>query len=49
MGRYSDPKAAEYLTRILIERRDKIAAHWLSREEALAARTASTPTADAAR
>ncbi len=41
MGRYSDPRAAEYLTRILIERRDKIAARWLTPEEAVAARAAS--------
>ena len=29
MGRYTDPRAAEYLTRILIERRDKIIRRWL--------------------
>jgi len=28
-GRYSDPRAAEYLARVLIERRDKIARRWL--------------------
>jgi hypothetical protein len=28
-GRYSDPRAAEYLTRTLIARRDKIVARWL--------------------
>jgi hypothetical protein len=28
-GKYSDPRTSEYLTRILIERRDKIARHWL--------------------
>lgn len=28
-GKYSDPRAAEYLVRILGERRDKIVAHWL--------------------
>ena len=27
-GRYSDPRAAEYLARVLIERRDRIAARW---------------------
>jgi len=29
-GRYSDPRAIEYLARTLIERRDKIARRWLS-------------------
>ncbi|HKQ57229.1 MAG TPA: hypothetical protein VJY35_05120 [Candidatus Eisenbacteria bacterium] len=29
-GRYSDPRAAEYLARVLIERRDKIVRRWLS-------------------
>jgi hypothetical protein len=29
LGRYSDPRAAEYITRTLIERRDKIVARWL--------------------
>ena len=28
-GRYSDPRATEYLTRVLIERRDKIVKAWL--------------------
>jgi hypothetical protein len=28
-GRYSDPRAAEYLARVLIERRDKIIRRWL--------------------
>ena len=28
-GRYSDPRATEYLTRVLIQRRDRIARHWL--------------------
>jgi hypothetical protein len=28
-GRYSDPRAAEYLVRILIERRDKLVRRWL--------------------
>jgi hypothetical protein len=41
MGRYSDPQTTEYLTRILIERRDKIAQKWLTPEEALTARSAS--------
>ena len=29
-GQLSDPKAAEYLTRVLIERRDKLAARWVA-------------------
>lgn len=29
-GRYSDPRAAEYLARVLIERRDKLVAQWRS-------------------
>jgi len=28
-AQYSDPRAEEYVTRILIERRDKLARHWL--------------------
>ena len=28
-GRYSDPRATDYLVRVLIERRDKIARAWL--------------------
>jgi hypothetical protein len=28
-GRYSDPRAADYLTRVLIERRDKLVKRWL--------------------
>jgi hypothetical protein len=28
-AKYSDPRATEYLTRVLIERRDKIVARWL--------------------
>jgi hypothetical protein len=28
-AKYSDPRAAEYITRILIERRDKLVGHWL--------------------
>ncbi len=35
-GRYSDPRAAEYLARTLIERRDRLVAHW--RPEARAER-----------
>jgi hypothetical protein len=31
-GKYSDPRATEYLTRVLIERRDKIAQAWLAGE-----------------
>lgn len=31
-GRYSDPRAAEYLARVLIERRDRIVAQWRSAE-----------------
>ncbi len=33
-GKYTDPRAAEYLTRILIERRDKIARRWLGESSA---------------
>jgi hypothetical protein len=29
MAQYPDPRAAAYLTQVLIERRDKIVAHWL--------------------
>ena len=36
-GRYSDPRATEYLVRILEERRDKIVRRWLTAEEAAAA------------
>jgi len=28
-GHYTDPRAAEYITRILIERRDKLVRRWL--------------------
>jgi hypothetical protein len=28
-ARFSDPRAAEYVTRVLIERRDKIVHQWL--------------------
>ena len=30
-AQYSDPRAAEYITRILIERRDKLVNRWLAR------------------
>jgi len=40
-GRYSDPRAVEYLTRILAERRDRLVEAWLTPEEAAAARTAT--------
>ncbi len=33
-GKYSDPRATEYLTRVLIARRDKIVRRWLSPAEA---------------
>jgi hypothetical protein len=36
-GRYSDPRATEYITRTLIERRDKIVRAWLPAGEAAAA------------
>jgi hypothetical protein len=39
-GRYSDPRAVEYLTRIMIERRDKLVHHWLGDGAAAATRTA---------
>jgi len=42
-GRYSDPRAIEYLVRILEERRDKIVRRWLTAEEAAAARSSSGP------
>jgi hypothetical protein len=38
-GKYSDPRAAEYLKRVLVERRDKIARRWLSRDQGPAAET----------
>ncbi len=38
-GRYRDPRAAEYLARVLIERRDKIVQAWLAPAAANAART----------
>jgi hypothetical protein len=34
-GKYSDPRAAEYLVRVLQERRDKIAKRWLPPERAI--------------
>jgi len=34
-GKYSDPRAAEYLARILMERRDKIVHRWLSSQHAV--------------
>ena len=34
-GKYSDPRAAEYLVRVLKERRDKIAKRWLPPEHAI--------------
>ena len=42
-GQYSDPRATEYLVRILEERRDKIVRRWLTAEEATAARSPSGP------
>jgi hypothetical protein len=39
-GRFSDPRAAEYLTRVLIERRDKIVRRWLGPEAAVASTVA---------
>ena len=35
MGHYSDPRAVDYLTRVLIERRDKIVRRWLGERGAL--------------
>ena len=40
-GRYSDPRAAEYLVRVLSERRDKMAARWLTPAELTAAKPGS--------
>ncbi len=31
-GQYSDPRATEYITRVLIERRDKLVHRWLGRD-----------------
>ena len=42
-GRYSDPRATEYLVRILEERRDKLIRRWLTPEEAVAARSSNGP------
>jgi len=41
MGRYSDPRAHEYIVRVLRERRDKLVQRWLTPEEIAAARAAS--------
>src|SRR5205823_5283398 len=35
-GKYSDPRATEYLVRILAERRDRIARQWLASDAILA-------------
>ncbi len=40
-GKYSDPRAAEYLTNVLIRRRDAIARRWLSAPHSTA--TSRTP------
>ncbi len=37
-GRYSDPRATEYLVRVLEERRDKIVKRWLTPDEVAAVR-----------
>jgi hypothetical protein len=37
-GRYTDPRAVEYLVRILAERRDKVARAWLDEQEIAAAK-----------
>jgi len=37
-GRYSDPRATEYLTKVLIERRDKLARAWLAPADTAASR-----------
>ena len=42
-GRYSDPRATEYLIRVLEARRDKIVQRWLSAREAAAARDSNGP------
>ena len=39
-GRYSDPRAEEYLVRVLIERRDKVVARWLGPPDDRAVMTA---------
>ena len=41
LGRYSDPRAVEYLTRVLAERRDRLAEAWLTPEQAALARAAT--------
>lgn len=40
-GRYSDPRATEYLVRVLGERRDKIVKRWLTPDEVAAVRRSS--------
>src|SRR6185295_17341034 len=45
-GRYSDPNAADYLTNVLIERRDKVAAEWLTPDEIAATRARFEASAD---
>lgn len=45
LGRYSDPRAIEYLTRVLAARRDRLVETWLTPEEARLARAATTPAA----
>ena len=53
-GQLSDPKAAEYLTRVLVERRDRLVARWLGAGKVAAAGaagsngTASPPAPEAA-
>jgi hypothetical protein len=42
-GRYSDPRATEYLVRILAERRDKIVRKWLPAGEAAVVLSTNTP------
>ncbi len=42
-GRYSDPRAVDYLTRVLAERRDRLAAEWLTPAERAAARKPEAP------
>lgn len=40
-GRYSDPRAVEYLTRVLAERRDRLVEAWLPRGDPARARASS--------
>lgn len=42
-GRYSDPRATEYLVSVLKARRDKIVQRWLTADEAVAARGSNGP------